>query len=131
MIKAISPDVVYDFNTENHIVICSIIEEINTKLITLSSSNPQINDYPEILLEGELDYSLRNKIAQEYIIAGWKCVAHQTTSENGERAGLTYFVFLTENTLKKWIDSNDTEKHYMVFKDDVKDLGVKFDYSEK
>ena len=127
MIRAIAPDVVYGFNTENH-VICSAIEKINTTLITLSGSNNQINVYPEVLLEGELDYSLRNKIAQEYIIAGWKCVAHQTTSENGERAGLTYFVFLTENTLKKWIDSNDTEKHYMVFKDDVKNLGVKFDY---
>ena len=129
MIRAISPDAVYGFNTENHFV-CSAIEKINTELITLSSSNNQIDVYPEVFLEGELDYSIRNKIAQEYIIAGWKCVAHQTTSENGERAGLTYFVFLTENTLKKWIDSNNTEKHYMVFKDDVKDLGIKFDYKE-
>ena len=128
MIKAISPDVVY--GSENY-AICSAIEKINTKLITLSSSNNQIDIYPEVLLEGELDYPLRNKIAQEYIIAGWTCVAHQTTSENGERAGLTYFVFITENTLKKWIDSNETEKYYMVFKDDVKNLGVKIDYLGK
>lgn len=43
------------------------------------------------LLEEELPLEIRNEIAIKYLKAGWIYVYHITTSENGERAGLTSF----------------------------------------
>lgn len=51
--------------------------------------------YPweKAILEGELSVSVRNEIAQTYKMAGWKYIYHRTTSENGEKPGLTSFMF--------------------------------------
>lgn len=45
------------------------------------------------VIEGEPSVDVRNEIAIKYIQAGWNYVYHNTTSENGERAGLTGFEF--------------------------------------
>lgn len=45
------------------------------------------------VIEGEPSIETRNQIAIKYIEAGWNYVYHNTTSENGERAGLTGFDF--------------------------------------
>ena len=45
------------------------------------------------VIEGEPSVDIRNEIAIKYIEAGWNYVYHDTTSENGERAGLTGFKF--------------------------------------
>lgn len=45
------------------------------------------------VIEGEPSVEIRNKIAVKYIEAGWNYVYHSTTSEDGERAGLTGFDF--------------------------------------
>jgi hypothetical protein len=44
-----------------------------------------------VLLEGELTKEERQKIVIAYIKAGWSKVTSQTSSENGERPGLTKF----------------------------------------
>ena len=51
------------------------------------------------IIEGELSLTIRNEIAQSYKDAGWKYVEHETSSENGERPGLTSFR-LSMNPLK-------------------------------
>ena len=52
-------------------------------------------DYPweEALLDCELSLMTRNSLAKRYTDAGWNYVYHHTSSENGERYGLTSFVF--------------------------------------
>lgn len=51
--------------------------------------------YPweEAIIPGEYPVSVRNAIGQKYKKAGWNYVYHQTSSENGEKAGLTCFKF--------------------------------------
>lgn len=51
--------------------------------------------YPweEAIIQGEYSVEVRNEIAKKYKENGWKYVYHQTSSENGERAGLTNFKF--------------------------------------
>ncbi len=48
------------------------------------------------IIDGEYPVEVRDKIALKYKESGWNHVYHRTTSENGERAGLTSFVFSTE-----------------------------------
>lgn len=51
--------------------------------------------YPweEEIIRGEYPVSVRNAIGKKYKKSGWKHVYHQTSSENGERPGLTCFKF--------------------------------------
>jgi hypothetical protein len=61
----------------------------------------------EAIIEGEPSLELRNEIARCYIDeAGWGYVYHQTSSENGERPGLTHFIFteepMPEKIVKGW-----------------------------
>ena len=60
--------------------------------------NEPMFEWFEASIQGELPIVLRNAIAEEYVKSGWHKVYHHTTSENGERPGLTCFVFLTEDT---------------------------------
>lgn len=52
-------------------------------------------DYPwETAIIGSLPMDTRNTIAMKYVNeGGWKYVYHITSSENGERGGLTNFKF--------------------------------------
>lgn len=50
-------------------------------------------DTVKILVTGEYTPQLRDKIAARYEKAGWAKVEHATSSEQGERPGLTVFVF--------------------------------------
>ena len=61
----------------------------------------------EAIIDGEPSLDVRNEIARCYIVdAGWGYVYHQTSSENGERPGLTHFIFteepLPEKEVKGW-----------------------------
>lgn len=49
--------------------------------------------WEEAIIEGEYSFEIRNIIAKKYKENGWDFVYHQTSSENGERAGLTCFRF--------------------------------------
>ena len=52
--------------------------------------------WEEALLDEEYPIEVRNAIARRYVKAGWYYVYHRTSSENGERGGLTYFAFSQE-----------------------------------
>ena len=61
----------------------------------------------EAIITGEPSLELRDEIAKCYIDeAGWGYVYHRTSSENGERPGLTHFIFteepLPEEYVKDW-----------------------------
>lgn len=61
----------------------------------------------EAIITGEPSVELRDEIARCYINdAGWGYVYHRTSSENGERPGLTHFIFteepLPEKEVKDW-----------------------------
>lgn len=67
--------------------------------------------YPweEAIIIGEYSIEIRNIIGKKYKNAGWKHVYHRTSSENGERAGLTDFKFSNvpledEHTKNKFIE---------------------------
>lgn len=45
------------------------------------------------ILDNEYAVVLRDAIAKRYLKAGWNYVYHGTSSENGERPGLTSFTF--------------------------------------
>ena len=55
-------------------------------------------DYPweEALIDEELPLKIRDELAKRYIEGGWEYVYHNTSSENDERPGLTYFAFSME-----------------------------------
>ena len=50
-------------------------------------------EWEEALLDKEYPLSVRNEIGKRYMENGWHYVYHQTSSENGERPGLTIFAF--------------------------------------
>ena len=52
--------------------------------------------WEEAIIPNEYSVPVRNEIAKRYKKAGWNFVYHQTSSENGERAGLTCFKFSNE-----------------------------------
>ena len=49
-----------------------------------------------IILDKEYPMVVRNVIAESYRQAGWRKVTHRTSSENGERPGLTGFTFYSD-----------------------------------
>ena len=61
--------------------------------------------YPweQAIVDGEYPVPIRNEIAKRYKDAGWKYVYHKTSSENGERAGLTSFLFSNEELIEKYV----------------------------
>lgn len=46
-----------------------------------------------IRVAGEFTPQLRDKVAERYTKAGWEKVDHHTSSEKGEKPGVTAFVF--------------------------------------
>lgn len=55
------------------------------------------------IVDGELPLAARNAIAKKYYDAGWKHVYHHTSSENGEKYGLTSFIFSTTPIDEKYV----------------------------
>ena len=49
--------------------------------------------WEEALLDKEYPLSVRNEISKRYMENGWKYIYHRTSSENGEKPGLTSFIF--------------------------------------
>ena len=76
-----------------------VFDEIDEEL---KQSAIRGDDFPEAMLKFEIYKGYRKKIAQRYLEEGWYRVAHITSSENGERGGLTHFYFLTEENFEHW-----------------------------
>lgn len=79
------------------------LEELNMKLDELEKKiDRSIKNYhgwykwEEAIIDGEYPVNARNAIGQKYKEAGWNYVYHITSSEHGDRPGLTRFIFSTE-----------------------------------
>lgn len=64
-------------------------KEIDRSILTLHG----FYKWEEAVLTKEYPECVRNTIAKRYRDAGWRFVYHITSSENGERPGLTRFKF--------------------------------------
>lgn len=53
------------------------------------------HEWEEAIIDGEYPINVRNTIGQKYKEAGWNYVYHITSSEHGDRPGLTRFIFST------------------------------------
>ena len=67
------------------------IEAIIVDIDTAIKRNHGQYPYENVILLKEYPVSVRDEIARRYREAGWKYVIHRTSSENGERPGLTHF----------------------------------------
>ena len=66
------------------------------ELIENEFDNDLTNDhdtYIHIGIFGEFTKEARDLVVEDYLKRGWSDVTHQTSSENGERGGLTGFKF--------------------------------------
>ncbi len=59
--------------------------------------------YECAILHNEYPLSVRDAISKRYKLAGWNYVYHITSSENGERPGLTEFIFSIEKLSETYI----------------------------
>ena len=66
-----------------------IIEKIEKEL--KNETDLVFQDRVEIVIDGEYSNRDREEAVRKYISVGWSSVAHRTSSENGERSGLTRF----------------------------------------
>ena len=73
-----------------------VITKIDESLIKTAGN--QMYSWVQVIIDGEYSEELRDEVAKAYAKEGWKKVYHRTSGEHGERAGLTTFVFLTEET---------------------------------
>ena len=55
-----------------------------------------MNEYEQAFIDGEYPVNVRTAIGLKYMEAGWNYVYHITSSEHGDRPGLTHFIFSTE-----------------------------------
>ena len=81
-----------------------VITKIDESLIKTAGN--QMYSWVQVIIDGEYSEELRDEVAKAYAKEGWKKVYHRTSGEHGERAGLTTFVFLTEETYEIWEKSH-------------------------
>lgn len=82
----ITPEELEQYEIAN-VNIEAIIVDIDTEIKRHHGQHP----YEDAFLIKEYSKSVRDEIARRYREAGWKYVIHRTSSENGERPGLTHF----------------------------------------
>lgn len=72
------------------------IEDLIAKIEVEFTRNKERETKFDIIVSGEWPKDERDEVAKRYEQAGWKKVTHRTSSENGERPGLTRFWFEAE-----------------------------------
>lgn len=83
MTKAFSPlDMTSKLDTDR---VDNIVCGFNEKLL---KENPD-QDYYHVILSGEFPRNILDAVQEEFVEAGWHNVVCRTSSENGERRGLT------------------------------------------
>ena len=85
------------------------VDEYIPKIDTLMVKESRRPSHPwvDIIIDEEIPLAARNVLAKKYKDAGWYYVYHRTSSENGERPGLTRMIFTTESTDPKFRGVND------------------------
>ena len=79
-----------ELSSSDGYIINDIIAEIDAEIVENHHLYPMC-DFA--ILTKEYPKSIRDEIAQKYRDCGWNFVEHRTSSENGERPGLTEFRF--------------------------------------
>lgn len=80
--------------------------------------------YPWVsaIIDGEFSINDRNEVARKYLNeGGWYAAFHKTSSENGERYGLTGFELFTQESYEKWNKAYGKEyksRGYLFFKEE-------------
>lgn len=105
MYTIVSPDML-DSKICSDTVIKNICNKIDLELV----KERNISDYAHngkihIILDEEYPVIVRDLIAEKYREAGWKKVTHKTSSENGERPGLTGFTFYAPSYMEDLPDA--------------------------
>lgn len=72
------------------------LDELEKKIDSSIKNYHGWNKWEEAIIDGEYPVNARNAIGQKYKEAGWNYVYHITSSEHGDRPGLTRFIFSTE-----------------------------------
>lgn len=86
----IGPNELYKLDDhDNKYSIKDMIQDIDRNMKRFHRWYP----WEQSIIDYEVSKSMRNRIAQEYIKAGWRYVYHATTTERNERPGLTIFLF--------------------------------------
>jgi len=72
------------------------LDEIENNIDAQVKKNHGSYPWEEAILDQEYETDIRDELAKRYIKAGWAYVYHHTSSENGERPGLTCFILSTK-----------------------------------
>ena len=72
------------------------LDELEKKIDSSIKFHHGWHKWEEAIIDGEYPVNARNAIGQKHKEAGWNYVYHITSSEPGERPGLTDFIFSTE-----------------------------------
>ena len=73
---------------EKDILLEIVINELNN-----STTLDWYDNYYIVIIQSEYSKKSRDYVVDEFKKVGWKKIEHKTSSENGERPGLTSFVF--------------------------------------
>ena len=88
----ITPDELSYIEPDNGYIsdIDELIEEIDMEIMT---NHLWYSMFDFAILKGEYPKHIRDEVAQRYRDSGWEFVEHRTSSELGERPGITEFRF--------------------------------------
>lgn len=84
--------------------------------------------WEQAIIEGEYSLEVRNEIARKYKAAGWSFVYHRTSSEVGDKSGLTIFLFSMKKLPGKTIQGYHNVNLYTPddsISSDVDELSIK------
>lgn len=86
------------------------LDELEKEIDKSIKENHGDHPWEEAMLDTELSIKTRDTLAKKYLNVGWNYVYHQTSSENGERPGLTSFVL--SDTPVSYFENNKWHKWY-------------------
>ena len=72
------------------------LDELEKKIDSSIKFHHGWHKWEEAIIDGEYPVDVRTAIGLKYREAGWDYVYHITSSEHGDRPGLTHFIFSTE-----------------------------------
>ena len=76
------------FLNEKDILLETVINELNN-----STTLDWYNNYYIVIIQSEYSKKSRDYVVDEFKKVGWKKIEHKTSSEKGEKPGLTSFIF--------------------------------------
>lgn len=124
--KVITPSEVNDkFFNDKDGLFHKVCEEFHTQFLKDLSLPNSFNEHYHIIIKGEYPKAILDRVAQHYRNNGWYGVVCKTSSENGERSGLTSLRLNTtkgnkESDKKAFLTIVD-EIYYIIFAKDLEE----------